>query len=488
MEAGSEKGAAAPEEQGLIYGKLDVVPIAERTAIAEALRDRELYRPFMEVIEAFILRSKAELVVGGKSATRLLLRHPQDQPPLDAYSIELFSGAAYHYARQLADALYAVAPDSIGHYTRLDSYSSGAQITVNGRTMVKIQALPVHKGSSLADVVIPTLVPAEFVKGDVPCMGPEVQLIETYRALCDPSQAVDWADLIRDEKRLRQKLLGEMKRKIGEAVGGRERGPKSPARTAYADFRAAVINQFARGTGRVLVGRASFDPVAATRSNVRIQIVTANRLSEEAGDLTRLASTHSVKIETKINDPKVPIDPKLLRLTGHVKLDDGKSEAFIDIFNTGYYELVPWVDKAGFRVGTEFVLMRFRLVDLWTVQLLIQMKKITTGFARNVLFEALRDYERVSESLDRITKGPGQEALHRLFPFLQGAIGDKSGFVGHWEDATVTAKRRDLAQRRGGQPVYYPAANKSTRDTEKDTEGDIERGTEKDVDGTEGGE
>jgi hypothetical protein len=444
-----------------MYGDLNVVDVAEKLATAVALKDRLQYRPFMEVIEQFISRTakKPELVVGGKTATHLLLRRENDPPPLDAFTIELFSGKAPQHARQLADLLYAVDPNSLGHYVKLDIRETECAISVNGRDMVKIRLLPAHRGEALADMVIPTDVPAQFITARLPCMGPEIQLVDIYRALCDPARAESWPELLRDEKRLRTIFLHGIKAKFKEATGGREK----PADAATADFWHAVQDKFVRGAGRVVVGRAASSP-ATIHQGRRLQLVTANHLREEAEDLQRLASAHSVKVTTAINDPSMPIDPRLERLTGYIITGDGKREAFIDIFGAGQYELVPWVGKAEIRTGTAIVVMRFRLVDIWTMQLLLHIKSITPGFARSILHETLHDYEKAASDLDQALAGPPVQAVRSLFPFLHGAIGDGCGFVGHWENPDIYQKRRAFSARKDRAffvQTYYPAAKKS---------------------------
>ena len=450
-----------------MFDSLDVVGTAEKLATDTVLEDRLRYKPFMEVIEKYVSSStgKPEMVVGGKAATRLLLRQAQKSggpPPPDAYSMELFSGKAQHHAKQLADLLYAVAPDSLGHYVKVDIYAAEASIAINARDMVKIKLLPIRKGAALADMVIPTNVPAQFITAQIPCMGPEIQLMDTYRALCDPAQADDWADLIRDEKQLRDLFLRGIKAKIKEATGGRA---ESPAPKADAEFWHAMLEKFVRGTGRVVIGNAASNPAMIAQGHHRVQLVTANRLKEEAEDLQRLAATHSIKISTAINDPSVPIDPRLQRLTGYVLTGDGKREAFINIFGAGQYELIPWVEKAGVRVGTPIVVMRFRLVDIWTIQLLLHIKSITAGYARSVMYDALRDYEKAAEDLDRLLRGEATQTIRGLFPFLQGAIGDGRGFVGHWIDPIVAQKRIAWSARKENpffHPPYFPAIKNKT--------------------------
>jgi hypothetical protein len=445
-----------------MFGSLDVVDIAEKLATDSVLEDRLQYRPFMEVIEKYISGStgKPEMVAGGKAATRLLLRQAQKSsapPTPDAYSMELFSGKAHHHAKQLADLLYAVAPDSLGHYVKADIYAAEASISINARDMVRIKLLPIRKGAALADMVIPTTVSAQFISARIPCMGPEIQLIDIYRALCDPAQADSWLGLLRDERQLRDLFLHGIKAKIKEATGGR---PESPAPKADAEFWHAMLEKFVRGAGRVVIGSAASNPAMIAQGRHRVQLVTANRLKEEAEDLQRLAAAHSINISTAINDPSVPIDPRLERLTGYMLTGEGKREPFINIFGAGQYELVPWVEKSGVRTGTPIVIMRFRLVDIWTIQLLLHIKSITPGYARNIMYDALRDFEKSAEDLDRLLRGDPTQTVRGLFPFLQGAIGDGRGFVGYWTDSVVSQKQIAWKARKEHpffHPPYFPA-------------------------------
>lgn len=357
-----------------------------------------------------------------------------------------------------------MAPDGLGHYVRLDMSPVNCTISVNGRNMVVIYAVLAHKATPLADLVIPTEAAPEFASGArpefrIPCMGPEVQLIDTYRSLCDPDRAPGWPDLMQAERRLRRRLQESMKAKIGEATKGAHGGAQP---RGNAGFWAALLATYAPGGGRVIIGQAASDPRAILQGHMRLQLVSARRPADEAGELRKLADAHDLRVETAVSEPRVPTDLQLQRLTGYFVGRDQKRQPFIDVYHLGQDELVPWVEPkgaAGVRVGAPFVVLRFYLVDLWTMMLLLHVKIVQASYAREVLHETLRNYTRTAAALDAVYDGAPERALQTLFPFL-GKKGGPAGFTGRWLNPETAQKRRDWRLRKGQPfaPPYYPAA------------------------------
>jgi hypothetical protein len=428
-----------------MYKKLDVVAAAEARAQSLIIADRMRFRPFMEAIELYA--SENDVIIGGESATRLLLGRGDEPAPVDinSFTYNIYSGQANQHARRLADKLYAVDPEGLGHYTTTltkvaDYYYT---IAVDGRDLVTVTSLAVHRGVRTADVVIPTPRPGQFLpRKQLQCMGPEIQLMQIYAAMCDPGRADEWAESLQTEVRLRELFGNSIRAKIAEAVK-RVEGGRSERRAKL--FR-ALYKKFVSGPGRVLIGAAALE-ISLGRSpnpdSSRLQLVTSENLEKEAKEIASIAAAVGIEVQWTTNDPKIPTDPRLRRLT--VSIIEGRDQRIpvMDVYNAGAHELIPFVgtregasggavdggrrhrapsqDSIGNRdhdfgrapgvggvlppnsglwdaphkIGTPFVLMRFRLADMWTIQVLMQMGAINTGYAKNVLHEMLADFERM---------------------------------------------------------------------------------------------
>lgn len=423
---------------------------ATASAAERALADRERFVPVLKAVERFA--AAKGLPVGGKQATLLLAG--ARELPLDEYKYLLYSPDPLRDAVALARALYAVDPDGLTQYTvslpRAVDNSLTAEISINvaQREVARVRGLPQHRGLHIYKLLAPETLPPFF--GGAPkvqCLGPEVQLLDTYVALCDPARRGDWDDLIGEELALRRVFLrtfeaklGAWDRKAGGAAGGRRApGTREGLRKAFLD---AARAKFLGKTGRVwLVGPES---EAGKR---RPACATIFSLREEEAALGRLASDAGVPVHFLVNDPRLVTDRRLRRLTVYVARPGAGREAVLDVYNAGNHEAVPYHEvcpgaspggetrKCPGRaqlVATAFVQARFLLVEVWTMQLLWKMKAVDQEFAIRQLRALLARYRAL---------GPALEDPTLAFP------AHSSHFLGQVE-SLVVADKRDAARRR----------------------------------------
>lgn len=457
----------------VMYSQLDAVGDAERRAEALAFQDRLRYVPFFKEAERFAAENG--LVIGGEAATRLLLGGPDDPPPLtlDSFQCDFYSGHAVAHARALGDAAHAVDPEGLGHYTAVLAKVAGHsyEVAVDGRPLFTVTALPAHRGVQTAKVVIPTERPAQFARDAggrplrVACMGPEIQLMRVYATLCDPGQADAWGRLLETEASLRALHGREARAKIAEAVARAAGGAAGGGR---ARFMRAVYESYAAGPDRVLVGPAALALLRGRGADLgaRLQVVAAGSLEAEAQELAALAKRHGLDAQWAVNDPKIPTDPRLRRLTLYLA-EGRRREPLLDVFNAAGHELVPYAKLGGssggggdggggwqpprLKVGTPFAIMRFRLADMWTVQVLMQMGAVEAGYARGLLHGMLADFEAAAAHYEQALAGGA--APEQLLPV--------TAYVGRLEDAGLALRRAAQNQPKPRfYPPYYPAASR----------------------------
>jgi len=482
-----------------MYTRIDVVHDAEVRATKFAEADRERYRSFMEAGEHHA--DKLGLIVGGAAATRLLLGDPADEsapPPttLDSYYYEFYSGTAPADARALGKIMYQLDPDGLGHYTTVLTKVTNYLLTVDvdGRTLFAITALPSHRGLNTADVVMPSYRPAQFARDSngVPlqlaCTGPEIQLMSLYAALSNPAEASAWTQHMRAEQKLRAIFVREIRVKIAEAVSQVRGG----ASASTAKLVTLLRDRYATGPGRVVIGPVAVALMTGVplKSDARLQVIAVSTLDSEARDIAAIAKTAGVEVQWTINNPNIPTDPRLRRMTVSA-IAAGRREPILDVYNTGAHEVVPYVlvndvvtggrnrprtrdrsrghkrdrsqsgeraPSGDLKLGTPFVLLRFRLADMWTMQVLMRMKVVSANYANSVLLDMLADYNQLVslyESLVATAEHGGSGAASTLFPL--------GAYVGRLEHAQLALKRAAQKNPRTKyfSPPYMPAADKN---------------------------
>jgi hypothetical protein len=483
-----------------MYSRLEVVEDAERRAEAAAFKDRMCYEKFIEAGEQFA--AKHGLIVCGPAATRLLLSNPEDSessPPilgLDSFQYDLFSGQAPAHARALGDVMYQLDPQGLGHYTTVITKVTDYLLTVavDGRDLFTVTYLPPYRGIRLVDIVNPSTRPAQFAKdiNGAPlrllCTGPELQLIGVYMMLCNPAKAANWGELLETEAGLRVLFGQEIRAKIEAAVtrvGGAARLPA--AKPLYRTLR----DKYAAGPSRVLIGPAAIALLTgkSVAGEERLQVITAGRLDGDAQEIVALAKAAGIEVAWKIDDPKIPTDPRLRRMTIHAVLGR-RREPLLDVYNSAAFDLVPYVtlasaalwpgaalrrgERAGrenapatsgppatLKIGTPFVLMRYRLIDMWTLQILMQMGVINAGFAKATLNGMLSGYNAAAAHYESMLASAAHDpegASHQLMPL--------TAYIGRLEDPELALKR--AAQSRTGarfHPPYLPASRNRVDDS-----------------------
>lgn len=496
-----------------MYTLLDIVADAEARASGSALKDRMRFAKFIEVGERFA--AEHGLIVGGAAATRLLCGTGDPAPTLDSFQYDFFSPTAPSHARALGDAMWQADPDGLGHYTTVLSKVPGYLLTVmvDSRPLFTVTSLPTHRGIRMADVVVPSECPAQFARDKagqplrLQCAGPEIQLISVYAALCNPARASDWDQLLETEEKLRALFGREIRKKLAKAVGraALKMALAAPlaGRPVAARAYALLRDKYATGPGRVLVGPAAIALLAGTPvpGEERLQVASAGSLEAEAAEIIALMKAAGLEGGWRIDDPKIPTDPRLRRLTVHLAVGD-RREPILDVYNSAEFDLVPYVthgavvggrraaearrgkdrrDKdrrearrdrrtavnpiknnvpAALKIGTPFVLMRYRLVDIWTMQVLLRMGAINAGFVHSVLNGMLAGYDTIvayTESVLGTDTDTGVEtAAALLLP--------TESYIGRLEEPELALKRASAAPRGKVQfyPPYFPAAARSS--------------------------
>ncbi len=406
-----------------------VVGAAIATAAGAVRKDRAVYAPFLACAERFAADHR--MIAGG---CRLLLGDEGLPPAPDAYSLELYSAAAFDSARKMAAAMYALDPDGPGRYTTVITNTPNEEFTIAvfGRDLVKVTTL------GRGNVASPTMRPALWNCAPlmVPCLPAEVQLIATYAALANPARAGEWAALAATEARLRAVFFAGARPPRVTGGGGDE---------SWQARRARLLAAFARAQR---VTHVRVDCGGAPSASSKQYYITPHAFEAEQKLIRAVSNDEHVETHMSVDDPRIPGAPALRRLTVFaIGNPSGRREPVMYVYNSAVYELVPYELRDGVKCGSIFVRLRFALIDLWTAQLLMHLKAITADVANDMIRAIVELYTREAA---KIAAAPTDV----LFPL---------NYIGRLENPIIAAKRARLAASHGGRhkpqfyPPYYPA-------------------------------
>jgi hypothetical protein len=363
-------------------------------------------------------------------------------------------------------------------------------ILVDGRLMVQMTSLP--KGS--AAIVKPALVQS-FESGaqnssgqnKVYVISPEVQLLDLYRTLYSPAKAAEWKIALHDEINLYQHL----KQRLGNLKSGAvdtsseyscedtgtdlyrdpdlvEGGKDQASRNQASAHKLLLLSNWITGGSMVLIGEYGIQLALGEFGDdqrAMLQIVTELPLEEVMAQAKAivLKEFSSAKCTYQIKPLVIMQDFRLQRAA--LRVDEHE---ILYAYNCAAYDLVPFniaisKSKKAIRVGNPFVLMRFMLVDFWTVRLLAGEGHIDQNYAKlrldSIVRQLLRLRSKISEMDEKSQtmsvgdKFLGQGGLLRVFPL------ESDSYLGTYEDE-IQAQKNELKKgtRRFGD--YYPDESK----------------------------
>jgi hypothetical protein len=452
----------------------ETVGVAQAAAFDRGRKDRERFVPFLVAVEEFARAQKR--VIGGRAATLMLMTGGPDiskELPLDAFHLVVYSPDPMRDASTLARKIYALDPKGLAQYTvMLPRHGTGrateASIIVAQREVARILGLPRYRGVHIYELISPEMRPGLFSDKQVqktPCLGPEVQLLGSYSALCNPGRAGDWPQVLIEERRLREVFLANFEDKIqmridgGKPSGGRSAGGGLP------ELRRAIAERFLCREGRVWLVDAESEEAGR-----RPACVSVFPLAKEQEALGAIADKLGAHVHFLENDPQLLDDTQMRRLTLYFKRGEHR-EPILDVYNIASYEAFPYLRrtygpaKTQYKLATAFGQARFLLVDVWTIQLLWKMESISESYAMRQLKMLLVRYRKLV---------PLMNDPETAFPALP------THFVGRIDDPELAGKRRAFAAGRAAKSAprgrdgkkafrpgpYFPAWSDRAKNTD----------------------
>ena len=384
-----------------------IIPNAERLIEKERLS----WEPIYNLIWSYVDRMP-DLLIGGTVAVEVLLGSKV------SYFYQLFSPRALQHANDLTnelselcsrlygdplEALKSTDPNPEAKILMMKTLLPNNRygIFINSRQFVEIIQIP----SDSVKIIEPVL--SQFGDHKPQLISPEVLLLDLYRGLYSPNRADDWPELLKIESSLYSHLkqrLPEIQKRL-RADGG------SVDRKAVQ----AEIISWMQDRDVVLIGEHALQILLDYRAKHPVVQMIAQDPAQVAETLQKMFSGTVSRRPLHIMS-----DFRLERVT--VRMDD-KEIAYI--YNAASYDLIPWNPATRgnkmLRIGNPFVLLRFLLVDFWTVRLFLISGKIDKGFAQNRIDQIIMSLLSLRSQLSLLDDKP-----------RTGTLGDK--FIGLGEE------------------------------------------------------
>lgn len=426
----------------------DVIKNAEYFVLTN---DRQLYDPFMRTVEKYCSDNK--VVVGGATGISTLVGDSVDK---DSYSFDLYIDDTFNHARSLADLLYKSRKDSPHVPSETISVESNIKhrmftIWVNTRPLVKLYKLDMYRNVKLVDLIKPIEVPGRFGKEKVLCMSPEMQLISVYRKLYSPYSSRDhltYTQLIEQENKLFSK--------VRDITGGDPTTGGKPLRFSKQDLTKVYSMILRNMSNMIVIGDYAIGDVR----DARLQLISSDNMNNlkkivEQTVKKVLGDTYGVLFVKY--DLKLPIDYQLDKFTFYITKNSDQI-ALLDIFNSTSYEMIPFYNRnilgSNVKVAGDFVVLRFKFVDLYTTKLILNLGTSNERFMKNKINEILDQIDRVRRNVYRKLEAK---------PFF---VFQLENYEGIFEEENI-ARKKLMMKEKNYFSKYYPSMKKTTESPEE---------------------
>ena len=337
---------------------------------------------------------------------------------------KLYCRFPYKHAVALANLIHS----NVGEWVKMRTIVGHQEFVIDydSRPLITIYSVDFQKSVKLSTVIMP--VELDGIK----YMSPELEIIDVYHRLYSPEESDNWPELVETESRLYDLLISRVKKSI---FGGRqeppERSPEDITDLQYLKY--LVMSEFCCEFIKdyVVVGHWALHVVEASReenhkmksSIEKIQIITSIDINNAIEEIMNFLGKYTnARVVARIQDLHIPKDFRINRCTIYIgvpsKNGEVKDKAFMDIFNCGNFELVPYIPvslktqygsmirdeprrfnkshshnkskkfkkhrRGGseamsriLKIGSPFVLLRFLIIDLWILRMIHEMGHLT---------------------------------------------------------------------------------------------------------------
>jgi hypothetical protein len=438
-----------------MYETLDIHEIYVTEAQKFVIKnDRYFYVPYLRLLEEYCIKNN--ILIGGEIGINMLLNKEINK---DDFTYEIYASEPFDSARELANIFYDYLIKCSKDNTQDNDCTKCSKtiyvesnikhklftIWFNIRPFIKIHKLDKHRDVKLIELISPITLPARFIKNDkmdnkILVMSEEIQLISIYKQLYNPYPTTEYKNytkLLDIENNLYNKMINQISKKV---VGSGDNKLLEYSQKIID----GILNMLSTNklNDQIIIGDYAIDKIVSKiGGGKRLQILMGDSSQRDIDNMKDLLDesfiktinnniqkfiidkiAKNVKLTTKYikYDMNIPVDPFLRKYTIYLQLDD-KSMPIMDIFNSLSYELVPFKMIDGLKYGGLFVLMRFKLIDIYSSRLIIKLssKKQEVSFIENKIYEFISQLKLIKEKINK------QIVSDNLFDLFQ--LNDYSG-------------------------------------------------------------
>ncbi len=452
--------------------------IVERSNQFVIDNDRKFYDQFFSAVESFMRAN--QMILGGLNGINLLIGN--FEVTRDSYQYSIYSSDPFRLGKEICDILSKLHAPHIDLGTIfLETNVSHKEFTIYimTRPLFKIYALGIYRGVKLQKLIGNVFSQRGlFTEGSMMVMPNEVYLIGIYQKLYQPY--VDkpggyqkWTDLQNIDRKIWPVAIRRLKEKDIEQTqarvtkeGGDEQiidendeiidedyiyGGKWDAHdklqhgkmsktSLIASMHEKILRDYICNSDMIVVG----DYAIGKFGKNRLQILTQLPIETILEVIKKLTGDENFSVQSF--NMELMDDQQLVKNTIYYKgnlgsanprdRSQGAAEPFMDVYNSTSYEVVPTsietVSKiSNVRIGNKYVLLRFKLIDLWALNLISAIGSSDPNFIKQKRINIIEDCISLHGQIEEMMSDGSIKDLY-----------DLGSYVGIYIDPNIFRKKQ----------------------------------------------
>jgi hypothetical protein len=277
-------------------------------------------------------------------------------------------------------------------------------IYIDSRPLINLFILKKYPNINIMKIIYPVKI------NDLYYFPPEIEIIDLYNDLYNPSKFSEWEKIILNEESKLFNLILERKK---EGIYGASEC-KILRKELVEILKIDIIQKVLNDKNIIIIGIWANNIIHKGLLNIcadeeKIQIIT-NKTPDDIIDMIQSKIDIKHKIIAKTQDLNIPKDFRTNRVTLYLQIKTNKGtidKPFLDIFNSTTFELIPYYQLDNINIGSKYVLIKFLFIDLWIVRIVEKLGYLDKKITNEKINRLLGLIQKFRNSTDPLIKYQG---------------------------------------------------------------------------------
>jgi hypothetical protein len=339
--------------------------IKER-ALVVIKKEREQFNPVWETIKKYCEKNK--LIISNKY---VILGKENIAENIHKKEYNIYTSKPFKHANNLANEIHKnnnEDPDCIYMRMRTITENETFAVDYNLRQVAIIHKIQSRQRGEPTQLIKPVSI------NKLLYMPSEIELIDIYHTLYDPSRYDETEEAMMFEKLL-FKRVAERKEKgiIGGSIC------KDLKKQRIEALKIGIVSEWMPNKSNlILIGPWAYDWIRTPKelcANIeKIQIISDWTAEEMKVQLQRYVHTITkFTITYREQELDIPKDARTKRYTFYIQCNTDRGiveKPFMDLFPIAVFEIIPYNKIEGVLIGDRNVILRFLFIDMWVIRVI----------------------------------------------------------------------------------------------------------------------